>query len=70
MGLDRAWGEVSGKMEELFTKFGGKPIPNRFAAVLTGKHIDELDPDGLHYTRIINGTPVRKVIVGKPQRAM
>ena len=63
--LNRSWSEVSGKMEHLKRKYGAVPIPNKYAAELTGKEILELNPDGYHYTRMIGGKPYEKVIVGK-----
>lgn len=63
----RSWGEVSGKAEHVKLKMGAVPIPNTMAAELTGKEILSLDPDGFHYTRIIGGQEVRKILVGNPQ---
>lgn len=60
----RAWAEVSGKPEAMMVKSGLTPLSNKFAAVLTGKEILELNPDGVHYTRLINGNPYEKVIYG------
>lgn len=62
--LKRAWGEVSGAPEELMRKTGAIPIPNKFAAFLTGKKILDLNPDGFHYTRDIAGKPHEKAIYG------
>ena len=60
----RSWSEVSHKIEALLGKSGAKPVPNKFAAMLTGKKILELNPDGYHYTRLIQGEPFEKVIYG------
>lgn len=60
----RAWGEVSGKMEFIMAKRGGIPIPNIYAKKLLKKDIISLNPDGYHYTRLINGDPHEKIIFG------
>lgn len=64
--LKRSWAEVSGKMEALYRKMGAKPIPNTEAHKLTGKRILSLDPDGVHYTRLIAGHPHVKALYGSP----
>jgi len=60
----RAWAEVSGPAEKLMLRAGAKPIDNEYAEFLTGKKILELNPDGYHYTRLIQGEPHEKIIVG------
>lgn len=62
--LNRSWVEVSGPAEKLMLKMGAKPVPNKFAEFLTGKRILELNSDGYHYTRLIQGEPHEKLIVG------
>lgn len=62
--LGRAWAEVSGAPEKILARQGAKPIPNKFAQILTGKEILELNPDGMHYTRLIGGEPHEKIIYG------
>jgi len=62
--LERSWAEVSGKPEILFHKMGAEPIPNKFAHILTSKHILKLNDDGYHYTRLIAGDPHEKIIYG------
>jgi len=62
--FDRAWGEVSGKMEHIAKKDGAVPYPNILAADLLKKKILELNPDGYHYTRMIQGEPHEKIIYG------
>jgi hypothetical protein len=62
--LNRSWAEVSGAPEHIITKLGGQPLPNTLAAMLTGKEILELNPDGYHYTRLIAGKPYEKIIFG------
>ena len=62
--LGRAWAEVSGAPERIMAKSGAKPLPAKFAKVLTGKEILEYNPDGFHYTRLIAGSPHEKVIYG------
>jgi hypothetical protein len=60
----RSWGEFSGKMESLMLKYGGIPIPNSEAESILGKDIIEKNKDGYHYTRLINGEPHEKIIIG------
>lgn len=60
----RAWAEVSGGPEKLMARAGARPIPSKFAAALTGKEILEYNPDGFHYTRLIQGDPHEKVMYG------
>jgi hypothetical protein len=60
----RSWAEVSGSPEAFAKRLGAKPIPNKFAAYLTGKEILELNPDGYHYTRLIQGEPYEKAMYG------
>lgn len=60
----RAWAEVSGAPERILSKLGAKPIPAKFAPLLTGKEILEYNNDGYHYTRLIAGDPHEKVIYG------
>lgn len=62
--LNRAWGEVSGKMEHIMLKRGATPIPNTMVAKILGKPIISLDPDGYHYTREIMGEPHTKMMIG------
>lgn len=62
--LKRAWGEFSGKAETIMLKQGGTPIPNRYASKILAKPIIELDPDGYHYTREIQGIPHKKILIG------
>jgi hypothetical protein len=60
----RSWVEVSGPAERLIHSTGAKPIPNKFASYLTNKEILRLNPDGYHYTRLIQGEPYEKIIYG------
>lgn len=62
--LKRSWSEVSGKAEKMLDRGGAKPIPNKYAELLTDKKIIELNPDGYHYTRLIHGEPHEKIIYG------
>jgi hypothetical protein len=62
--LNRSWVEVSGPAEKFMLKLGAQNVPNKFAEFLTGKKILELNPDGVHYTRLIQGEPHEKMIVG------
>lgn len=63
--FSRAWGEVSGAAEAKKLGLGYKPIPNKYAEEILGKDVLSLNPDGIHYTRLIGGIPYEKVIVGK-----
>lgn len=63
----RSWAEVSGAPEKLMMRKGAIPIPNRYAAALTGKSILSYNDDGYHYTRLIGGKPYEKIIVGNPK---
>ena len=62
--------EASGKMEHLFKKMGGIPIPNTEAQKILGpsKKILELNSDGIHYKRAIGPDEiiVEKVLFGFP----
>ena len=60
----RAWAEVSGAPEAILKRSGALPLPNKFAGILTGKQILELNPDGIHYTREIGGAAHEKAIYG------
>ena len=62
--LNRAWAEVSGSVESIIKRAGASPLPAKFAAILTGKEIIEINPDGFHYTRLIAGYPHEKIIYG------
>lgn len=62
--LNRSWAEVSGPAEKIMIRSGAKPVENKYAEFLTGKKIVDLNPDGYHYTRLIQGEPHEKVIVG------
>jgi len=62
--LKRGWGEFSGKPESLMLKYGGKPVPNKYAAIILGKDIESYNPDGFHYTRRILGHDLEKIIIG------
>jgi len=62
--FSRAWVEISGPAEKLMLRMGAKPVPNKFAEFLTGKKVLDLNPDGFHYTRLIQGEPHEKLILG------
>lgn len=65
--LRRAWAEVSGAVERIMIKTKATPVPNKYAAKLTGKEILGYDVDGVHYTRLIAGEPHVKAIYGYPE---
>lgn len=62
--LERAWAEVSGAPERIMQKAGMRPLPAKFAGLLTGKEILEVNDDGFHYTRNISGELHEKIIYG------
>ena len=64
MSMKRAWAEVSGKPEAYLIRLGAKPIPAKYAPMLTGKSIIEFNPDGIHYTRLLSGEPHEKALYG------
>ncbi len=64
LNMKRMWVEASGAIEHILKKSNAKTIPNRFAGILTGKEILNLNPDGVHYTRLIAGHPYEKIIFG------
>lgn len=62
--LNRAWAEVSGKVEHILVdKLKGQPVPNIHAEKILKKKILKLDKNGYHYWRLLDGEPHRKVIV-------
>lgn len=64
----KTWGEFSGAIEHVYKdKLGATIIPNYVAKEILnklGKDVVSLNPDGVHYTRIINGNEVEKVMLG------
>ena len=62
--LGRSWAEVSGAPEKIMARMGAEPIPAKYANLLTGKEILAVNPDGIHYTRLIAGHPHEKAIYG------
>ena len=60
----RSWADVSAAPDKFAKRLGAARIPNTFAAYLTGKEILELNPDGYHYTRLIQGMPYEKTMYG------
>jgi hypothetical protein len=64
VNFQRSWGEFSGKAESLMLRYGGVPILNDLVGEILGKEIISKDPDGFHYTRMIQGTPTRKIMIG------
>lgn len=62
------WAEVSGPLEKLFDTLDFPKIENKYAKELTGKEIVNYDNDKYHYTRYIAGQPIRKIIVGYPEK--
>jgi hypothetical protein len=62
--FNRSWAEVSGAPELLLKRARSKPLPAKFAELLTGKEILSYSDDGYHYTRLIGGHPHEKIIYG------
>lgn len=67
INFKRGWAEVSGSPEKLMIHLGGIPIPNKYAHELLNKNIISLNQDGFHYTRLIDGHPHEKIIIGNIQ---
>lgn len=62
-----SWGEFSGAAEHLIKKYGGAPIPVAQAVEILkkmGKEVQSTNPDGYHYTRLIQGKPYEKIMLG------
>jgi hypothetical protein len=62
--LNRMWVEASGAIEKVLLKAGARPVPAKYASSLTGKEILSINPDGFHYTRLLQGHPYEKIIFG------
>lgn len=62
--MKRSWAEVSGPAERLMTRQGALPISSRYAEFLIDKKIIDYSQDGYHYTRLIQGEPHEKAIMG------
>ena len=62
--LQRTWAEVSGVPEQMLRRAGAVPIAAKYASLLTGKEILSYNEDGEHYTRLIAGSPIEKIIFG------
>lgn len=63
--VDRnSWSEVSGALEHKMLKMGGVPVPNTLVGEILNKDIINLNPDGFHYTRLIAGKEVEKMLIG------
>lgn len=62
--LSRSWSEASGATEHIKLKLGEKMVPNKYVADILDKEIISYNPDGYHYTRLIQGEPKEKVLVG------
>ena len=68
--FDRSWGEVSGKMELLMQRLGYKFNSNKYAKLLFPDKEIELDDDGIHYYRLIDGEKIKKVLVGNLDKVL
>ena len=64
--LKRGWGEFSHAPEYIMLKYGARKVPNKYAQKILGpkKPIISFNPDGFHYTRLIQGEPKEKIILG------
>jgi len=60
----RCWAEVSGPPERIMKNMGARPIPNIYAEYLTRHTVTEYNPDGYHYTKMIEGEPHEKIMFG------
>lgn len=64
----KVWAEVSGAPEHMFKKKGAEMFPADLAEKVLknlGKDIISKSDDGYHYTRLIDGIPYEKVMVGQ-----
>jgi hypothetical protein len=59
-----AWIEASGALEHKMLKLGGVPVPNSLVGEILNKEILNLNPDGFHYTRLVAGKEVEKMLIG------
>jgi uncharacterized protein len=65
--MERAWVEVSGKVESLYKNEGSTPIPHEMVKMIMnslGKKVIDWDGDGYHYIRLINNKPIMKAMYG------
>ena len=60
------WAEVSGPMEKIYKMVGGNPIPNKLApsVLLQSSSKFNFNQDFAHYSRIIGGERINKVMYG------
>jgi len=68
--FDRSWGEVSGKLEVLMQRLGYKFNSNKYAKILFKDKQIELDSDGIHYYRDIDGVKIKKALVGNLDKVL
>jgi hypothetical protein len=70
IALKRSWIECSGKVELIYNRRGGVPIPNTIAKEILesmNKEIVSLSDDGFHYKRFIGGKLFEKIMFGNVQ---
>ena len=60
----RSWAETSGAPERIMKGMGAPPIPAIYAEFLSNKAVLSYNPDGFHYTRLIEGEPHEKIMYG------
>lgn len=60
-----SWAEVSGALEHIFLfKYQGVPIPATLAQKILVDDELTISKDGFHYTRLIGGRPIEKIMFG------
>ena len=60
-----SWSEVSGALEHVFLfKYQGVPIPATLAQKILVDDELTISKDGFHYTRLIGGKPLEKIMFG------
>ncbi len=63
-----AYAEVSDAMEHIYiNKKGAQVIPAETVQKLLPHKQIQIQPDGYHYTRMIDGEPITKIMVGYPK---
>lgn len=62
----RSWVEASGPLEKYLLSIGAPKVKATAAAKILGRDILEIDDDGFHYKRNINGKVLTKIIIGHP----
>jgi hypothetical protein len=62
----RAWVEASGPLEKYLLSIGAPKVKATLAPKILGRDLVEIEDDGFHYKRFINGKVLTKIIIGHP----